>query len=289
MGSLGSTTILDTLRASDIHSRPCTWGMWKEPIGWGAYEQLLDAYPTIAKVTHGRPYEQNARYDIDAVFLLERPDIDPRMKDFIRAHVSQKFWLQIVEKLGGRIRAKYPDLEDRVGKPLEDFTVGIRNQKREEPVDVEMDAKPGYNTPPTELSTVRGPHVDNPHELFAALMYLRDPDDQSFGGDFVVDTAIHRQDKWRWHGKAEIYPNHFVDHAKVDYTQNVACFFLNSLEAVHHVTPREPSPYPRRLMNFIAEVRKPLFAIPKKRFRTPNAIHKNPTQNVQRRKPEAAT
>jgi hypothetical protein len=102
------------------------------------------------------------------------------------------------------------------------------------------------------------------------------------GGDFIVDRAIHKKEDWKWHIKTEIYPNHFEDFAKVPYGSNVAAFFLNSLDAVHHVTPREVTLYPRRLMNFIAEVRKPLFAIPKKRFKTPNGSNQNSSKDVQR-------
>ncbi len=265
-------TILDNFYPGKARVHPYVHGVWNPVLPLVFYSELMSAYPTLSQVIGDRKYEQNARYDIDAAELLGRKDINTQMKEFIAAHTSREFWLQIVEKLGIHIRFLYPDLEDQVGKPLREFTVGVRNGKRvegEDRVDVELDAKPGYNTPTEYPSSVRGQHIDNPHELFAALMYCRTPVDNSKGGDFVVDELIEPVHKWKWHGKSELYPQHFKDHATVNYSSNVACFFINTIKAVHHVTPRTITVHPRRLMNFIAEVRHPLFKIPKRRFISP--------------------
>ena len=40
-----------------------------------------------------------------------------------------------------------------------------------------------YNSPVRTPSTVRGPHLDSPFKLFAALLYFRAPEDDSSGGD----------------------------------------------------------------------------------------------------------
>lgn len=287
----GVTTILDHLPDKAIQTKPYIYAAWSPALPLSFYDEVMMAYPTVKQVVGGREWLQNARYDIDAVKLLRRRDIEQVMKDFITAHVSQDFWLQIVDRLGALILKQHPHIEDQVGKKLKDFTVGVRNAKRredEEPPDVELDAKPGYNTPVEQASSVRGQHVDNPREVFAALMYCRLPLDHSVGGDFVIDKMLGHSEEWKWHGKAELYPEHFENHAEVPYGQNVACFFINSLEAVHHVTERKITRHPRRLMNFIAEVRLPLFAIPKKRFRTPNDIPKDFTEDIQRGELEVA-
>lgn len=264
-----TATILDNITPEDIHEFPFTWASWPEVMGAQDYTKLMDAYPTVSQVVGHREYIDNARYDIDAAELLKRTDIDPVMKDFIKLHTSQEFWLKIVHIFGDQIRTRHPLLEARVGKPLEEFVVGVRNGKHVEEIDIEMDAKPGYNTPVAEAGSVRGPHLDNPHELFAALMYCRFDGDTSTGGNFVIDKTNVNSKYWKWHGKMELYPNVFEDHATVEYSKNRACAFINFDNAVHHVTPRDITFFPRRLMNFIAEVRKPLFAIPKKRYPSP--------------------
>jgi hypothetical protein len=52
--------------------------------------------------------------------------------------------------------------------------------------DFVSDCQPGINTPVEYLSSVRGPHVDNPVELIGGLFYLRDEDDKSEGGDLLI-------------------------------------------------------------------------------------------------------
>lgn len=261
-------TILDNLVVDRLRSSPYVWGYWM-PMPWEDYDLLMAAYPSVETVVGTRKYEQNARYDLDAVELLAMPEIDPIMKDFIEVHTSNLFWQVIVDKLGGHIRAIHPDLEERVGKDLCEFTVGVRNAKREEPVDIELDAKPGYNTPVTRKGSVRGPHVDNPRELFAAIMYCRERGDTSRGGDLIINKVKPgRPSKmWKWHGKNELFPDQFRMHEAVPYHNNVAVMFINELYAVHSVTPREETEHPRRLMNFIAELRQSLFTIPKERHK----------------------
>jgi len=46
---------------------------------------------------------------------------------------------------------------------------------------------------------------------------------------------------------------------RVPYAANTLAAFVNSARAAHGVTPRAPSPLPRRYVNFIAEVPFPLF------------------------------
>jgi len=261
-----ATTILDNLR--EIYTHPYIHARWFRVLPPDDYNRLMTAYPSMAKVIGTRKWQQNSRYDLDAAELLQDDEIDPVMQDFIEVHTSNLFWQKIVDIFGGQIRKKYPYLEASIGKSLEDFTVGVRNAKRhedDEPVEVEMDAKPGYNTPVTKRSSVRGPHVDNPRELFAAIMYCRERNDVTPGGNFVIHRAVSRSSSWRWHGKNELYPENFTRHAVAIYQDNTGVAFINELKAVHSVTARPETKHPRRLMNFIAELRQPLFTIPKKR------------------------
>ncbi len=268
----GSSFLLDALLPSQVRDMPYHWSAWDHVLPANNYIALMNGYPTVEQVVGDRLYAQNARYDIDAVDLLARDDISDVMKDFIWAHTGNYFWQMIVEKLGHQIRSQYPMLEITVGKRLEDFKVGIRNANRAEDaeqVDIELDAKPGYNTPVTEAGSVRGPHVDNPRELFAAIMYCRDPFDDSRGGDFIINHTSSLPVNWKWWGKAELYPRNFREYDQVSYGANKGVLLINGINSVHSVTKRQITKHPRRLMNFIAEVRQPLFVIPKKRHKKP--------------------
>jgi hypothetical protein len=272
-------SILDTLNSEDVQTNPYVWAAWR-PFDDLSYQRLMNAYPSLKQVIQGRPAPQNSRFDLDAAPLLAMDDIDPVMKEFVAYHTSKDFWLDIVDLFGPYIRHQYPWLEDAVGKPLEEFVVGVRNGRRAEGefVDVEMDAKPGYNTPVRKLSSVRGQHLDNPREIWAALIYCRLAEDDSMGGDFVIDATDVPFERWNWWGKMELHPEPFHQHAAVPYLRNIGATFVNSREAVHSVTERTPGRHPRRLMNFVAELsgrHKPLFNVPKRRHPAPKTATQN--------------
>src|SRR3546814_18222217 len=75
----------------------------------------------------------------------------PVWREFIEFHTSQAFWQQVVDLFGR---------EDDGAK------AGVRFRDR---ADVVLDCQIGVNTPVLERSRVRGPHVDNPVEIFGEI------------------------------------------------------------------------------------------------------------------------
>jgi hypothetical protein len=134
---------------------------------------------------------------------------------------------------------------------LEDCRVGVR--RRDDPVsDVVLDCQLGINTAPTEPGRVLGPHLDNPVELFAGLLYMRRPNDPSTGGDLLIQ---------RWRSKRRLYRGkHRIDDSLVEtvdriaYQPNVFVLLVNSPVSIHSVTPRSVTGMSRRLVNIIGEV-----------------------------------
>jgi hypothetical protein len=60
---------------------------------------------------------------------------------------------------------------------------------------VAIDCSIGINTPVKEKgTTVRGPHHDDPMELWAGLLYMRHDKDISTGGD-LEGGIIHKRNK----------------------------------------------------------------------------------------------
>jgi hypothetical protein len=71
-----------------------------------------------------------------------------------------------------------------VKRSLRELTTAVRLTAAAKPgkCDVAMDAQIGVNTPVKgEPKAVRGPHVDNIHEVYAALLYMRDDRDGAKG------------------------------------------------------------------------------------------------------------
>jgi hypothetical protein len=182
--------------------------------------------------------------------------IDPIWQDFMRIHFSTDFFQQIIGHLGDGIRQSHPDLEDRLGKRLEDLTVQPRNTE-DVGADIWIDAQFAINTPVRQASSVRCRHLDSTKKIFAGLLYMPPPDDDTIGGELEIC-------RWRETPKLQSV---FVQDHKVDlvdivkYQANTLLVFINSVDAVHGVTVRQPTPRIRRYINFIGEFREPIFDI----------------------------
>jgi hypothetical protein len=111
------------------------------------------------------------------------------------------------------------------------------------------------NTPSWFKGKITGPHTDNPKKLFIGLFYLKAPGDTA-GGDLILynrNTAVNdRNLKWP-------NPKTVSEATRIPYSENTFVIFLNSPNAVHGVTPRRGSNYPRRFVNVIAESHQRLF------------------------------
>ena len=111
---------------------------------------------------------------------------------------------------------------------------------------------------PIVETTSRTPHIDNPVEIYAGLLYMRKPEDDSKGGNFtihettdkitMVNKTLGRQVEDHLHRAVK----------QVPYKRNVFCMFLNVLDSVHSVTPRIGATERRRSINIIGEFNKTL-------------------------------
>jgi hypothetical protein len=105
-------------------------------------------------------------------------------------------------------------------------------------------------------SAVRRVHVDSPNKLFTGLYYLRNPDDTSAGGDLEM---YRFKKKPRGFRVAEIDDRYVEVIKAVKYQRNTLVMFINTVCALHGVTERAVTPFPRYLFNLVGEVKQPLF------------------------------
>lgn len=54
-------------------------------------------------------------------------------------------------------------------------------------------------------------------------------------------------------------PKHFHTNKKLKYANNIAIIFLNSINALHAVTPREPTIHSRCFVNLVGELKDDIF------------------------------
>jgi hypothetical protein len=245
-----SGSLLASISPSDVVREPFAHFVSRAALAPDLYRQLDASFPSAETILGGRPASiENAAARLPAFKVLDNPAIATEWREFFKIHTSTIFWADIVRVFGDSLRSTFPRLEDRVGRRLEEFRIGVRGAEPE--VDLRLECQFVINTPGTRTSSVKTPHVDKRQTLFAALYYFRDPEDRSQGGDLEF---YRWQRSPRFLNYRMILPEDVTPIETVPYGPNTLACFVNSAQSVHGVTPRGPSVRPRRYINFIAEL-----------------------------------
>ena len=110
--------------------------------------------------------------------------------------------------------------------------------------------------------TTRTTHIDNPLEIYAGLLYMRQRGDNASGGDFIIYDSPKIDKVVAKTGREIPKDVGKIEHKKIIYKENTFVMFLNTNKSVHGVTPRKNALHDRLSINIIAEVEKkvgPLF------------------------------
>jgi hypothetical protein len=231
------------------------------------FAQLAATFPGDDLVVDGRPIK-DTWYDYPASKVSRDERITRQWREFFAYHVSRDFFLELATVLGDAIRQTYPEIETRLGKSLREAKVGMRPGGKGDPLapgaDVSMECQfyANYTRAPRE---VRGPHVDRPSEMFAALLYFRQDGDDSTGGDLEVcmarsDSLYPDQNSVTISElPAEIASSSVTTVSTARYAANTLVLFLNSAKSIHAVSGRSPTPLTRRHINFCCDLNFDLF------------------------------
>jgi len=213
------------------------------------YQELEAGFPSLETILNGRPEAgSNVAVRLTVKQVLGDRRISPLWREFFEYHTSGDYWRDVTRLFGNHLRSEFPGLEERVGRPVEDWRVVPRGFAGD--ADIRLDCQFVMNTPVTQVTSVKPPHVDLCDKIFSALFYFRDPADNVSGGDFDI---------YRWEREPR-----FVKHRSLDcdvklvktlpYAANSYACFVNSAKAIHGVSPRGVTDIPRRYINFIAEL-----------------------------------
>lgn len=223
---------------------------------------IKDALPkSIAhQLTSDFPFENfdmslnNTRMDISASKVKKANMISSLWKEFIDYHSSNDFFQEVIEVFK-------PCLLDDEYESYLNFSSGVRGIDSHKERQVLLDAQISINTPVIETSSVRKAHVDNTNKLFSGLFYLRSFNDDSSGGDLELlnwKKSYGEKQKIKFY-KEGVASKHFSTFKKIKYENNVAVLFLNSIDAMHLVSPRLPTIYPRCFVNLVGELNHDIF------------------------------
>lgn len=188
---------------------------------------------------------------------------------FIQYHTSKHFFLEVIQLFENPLKRLYKHVVDQAFKG----TVGIRNMK--EAFDFGLDCQLVYCSPVVGRPSIsRDAHLDREVALYVGLFYFRNENDNSSGGDLIFykiknefSTGEIKTDDGN-HIKSTM-----VEETKrIPYKSNTLVFFLNSPNSIHGVSTRSITPYPRLHVNFLCELKNPLFKVNK-------STHLNPVNN----------
>lgn len=121
----------------------------------------------------------------------------------------------------------------------------------------------GINTPVKHESSVRGPHFDNTKVLYAGLIYMRDKNDNTKGGNFrIFEKKVENFSITSGRSVSDDQVRLFKE---INYESCSMILFKNSPVSVHAVSPRSISKFARKYITFNATTDLDFFKIqPKK-------------------------
>jgi len=263
-------SILSNAATSDLVLEPYPHLIIRNALDKEVFDALQATLPAAEQILDGRE-KKDTWFDYPACRVVNNETIAPLWRAFFEYHTSTAFFQELVSLFGNQICTLHPQLESQMGKPLEQAIVGMRPGGREDRLakgaDVSMECQ-FYVNYTEHPRTVRGSHVDRPSELFAALLYFRQPDDNSIGGDLEVNQVRE---------PGSIFPNErsiavdslpmeldddkLLNVATAKYEANTLVLFLNSPRSIHAVSERASTPIPRRHINFCCDLNFDLFTI----------------------------
>jgi hypothetical protein len=254
-------SILQRATPADLQLDPFPFVVIPNALPDDLYAELEASFPSPQSMGIDAS-RNNHRWNYASRKIRRNKNLPQIWRDFIAYHASEDFYRDIVNVFYEGIHGLYPKhFPDRAS--LERLRVGIRKHDTFAAKDVLMDAMISGNTPVTEASSVRSSHLDSGDKLFSGLFYMRPKTYESVGGDLTIsryNTALsgkpERHEKFKG---AYIEDDNLEVVRTVTYDKNLAVLFINSLDSVHGVTVRQPSPHSRLFVNLVGEIDPPLY------------------------------
>lgn len=214
------------------------------------YNKLNDNFPSYKKIIGQNDYKENFAYRYNANNSLKDPEITKEWKEFIKFHTSYEFLEEFYDVFGKEIKKIYNVEKEKL---FNKDSIGVRFEKKNH---FNLDCQFVINTPTSGETSVIEPHLDNPVEFYAALLYMKDDNDNSSGGNL---TTYSFKDKPSFYGKSRVRREKINLIEEIEYKKNRLVMFLNSPYSLHGVSQRSKTNYYRKYINIIGEYNFELF------------------------------
>jgi len=237
------TTVLDKFnREKHYFSSPYPHIIIENALPQELYNELSKTFPNseIKKqlpVIQGHTY----RYLANNVLYKKTIPVSEKWQRFFEDHTSQNFYDMVLDIFDSDIPYTKQDIQQKVA------VRGFAGKKYDMVTDTQFVVHQ-----PTK-GTTRTTHIDNPQELYAGLLYFKQDNDKSTGGDFEIYETGDVKQVWKLKGREIPEEQHKSLVKTITYQPNTLVMFLNTSKSVHGVTPRINADVDRLSINIIAE------------------------------------
>lgn len=259
MSSTMNWSTLGNCTPDDVNQNPYSHIIRESVYPENVYDRLSQTFPAdemfLNNVTE---VQNNQAIRIGAADVIGNDQFSADWQQFFSYHTSSEFWRDIVSVFGDSMRAKYPDLEKKIGRPMHEWTTKRRDESGD--AEVSLDLLFVINSAVTTAGSVRPAHVDRRNKIFTGLFYMKQAQDPTPGGDLVMYRF-----KKGYSGFTGVYAHldHLEEINRASYGSNTFIGFVNSDDSIHGVTPRPETKWIRRYINFVAELPFDAFELPK--------------------------
>jgi hypothetical protein len=213
----------------------------EDALPWDLYEQLEREWPE-QQLLATQPHDNGICYRLKADSMLRPGLVSEAWRKFTEYHTSVKFYNEVKNVFKDYI-TDLPNIENSLSPRGWDKGNDM----------IGTDCQTVMHSP-IDFSS-RTPHIDNPREIYAGLLYMPYPKDDSTGGEFQIHRAVGEIKRVNKNGGREVEIKNQGSIVKsVPYKRNTFVIFCNNSSAsVHSVSKRENATLHRRSVNIIAE------------------------------------
>ena len=213
----------------------------EDALPWDLYEQLEREWPE-QQLLATQPHDNGICYRLKADSMLRPGLVSEAWRKFTEYHTSVKFYNEVKNVFKDYI-TDLPNVENSLSPRGWDKGNDM----------IGTDCQTVMHSP-IDFSS-RTPHIDNPREIYAGLLYMPYPKDDSTGGEFQIHRSVGEIKRVNKNGGREVEVKNQGSIVKsVPYKRNTFVMFCNnSSNSVHSVSKRENATLHRRSVNVIAE------------------------------------
>ena len=248
-------SVLQNFKPSDLRLSPFPYIVIGEVLPWDLYNKLEAEYPEQYMTkgeTRGFGTARYVDHDFDTYATVSQA-----WQEFAAYSTSREFKNEVIRAFRTGLEEHYPPgsfCPEGLYTKYMRSDVAPRRAPKSGSIRMEMQ----FVLNAIDNIQIRTPHVDQSKELFAGLFYMKKSDDTGTdGGLNVYRNTAGKQ--WRRVTGREAVAEDIEVVERVPYKANTMVMFLNTVDSLHGVEPRDNPNTIRRYVNIDGHVQEKLF------------------------------